>query len=560
MCLWMTLVTATAYSMSDSGMEQPMKNFCTGLMVLMALLCMPLQAAEINAGFLGGDVPDTRLAEAAMARDMTSVQSLLREQGADVNALGPFETPALHWVVRVEDLETAEMLLAAGADPNLANAYDLQPLHLAIENGNAAMVALLLVAGADPNIPDRAGENSLFLAARSGSPEIVQLILDFGADPQQRESHFNQTPLMVAVRSGEEAVVSLLLDTHVDVNAQTLAGEVPRMRLPSENAGSKGVGINRGGIPERGERAPIGGAKTALLYATRQGNLQLTRLLVEAGADLEQADANGVTPLINAIVNGSVVSRGGPPTGHIATARYLINQGANVNASDWYGETPLWSAVMLRNLNVTGATRDNKVDRAAALELIRELIQAGADVNARTRESSPTQRFITRIGDLSWVDFTGQTPFLRAAFSGDITVMKLLVDNGADANLGTFAGTTPLMAAAGINWVVNQTWDEGSDALLEAVKYAHSLGNDVNARNSMGLSAMHGAANRGSNDIIHYLAANGAELDSEDKEGRTPVTWAHGVFLATHPPVDKPETAALIEALMEERQLAQSSD
>ena len=332
------------------------------------------------------------------------------------------------------------------------------------------------------------------------------------------------------------------------------------MRLPSENAGSKGVGINRGGIPERGERAPIGGAKTALLYATRQGDLQLTRLLVEAGADLELADANGVTPLVNAIVNGSIISRGGPPTGHIATARYLISQGANVNASDWYGETPLWSAVMLRNLNVAGAARDNRVDRAAALALIRDLIQAGADVNARTRESSPTQRFITRIGDLSWVDFTGQTPFLRAAYSGDVTVMKLLVDNGADPNITTFAGTTPLMAAAGINWVVNQTWDEGSDALLEAVKYAHSLGNDVNARNSMGLSAVHGAANRGSNDIIRYLAANGAGLDIEDKEGRSPVTWAHGVFLATHPPVDKPETAALIEELLEQRQLAQGAE
>ncbi len=546
--------------MSDSDLGKTMKNIGTGLMVMFTLLCMPLQAAEISSGFLGSTVADTRLAEAAMDRDMTTVRALLREQGADVNALGPFETPALHWVVRVEDLETAEMLLEAGADPNLANAYDLQPLHLAIENGDADMVSLLLAAGADPNLPDRAGENSLFLAARSGSVEIVQLILENGADPQQREPNFNQTPLMVAVRADAPGVVSLLLDTQVDLNAQTLAGEVPRMRLPSENAGSKGVGINRGGIPERGERAPIGGAKTALLYATRQGDLTLTRQLVEAGADIEQADANGVTPLINAIVNGSVVSRGGPPTGHIATARYLISQGANVNASDWYGETPLWSAVMLRNLNVTGATRDNKVDRAAALELIRELIEAGADVNARTRESSPTQRFITRIGDLSWVDFTGQTAFLRAALSGDVTVMKLLVDNGADPNLGTFAGTTPLMAAAGINWVVNQTWDEGSDALLEAVKYAHSLGNDVNARNSMGLSAVHGAANRGSNDIIRYLAANGAELDIEDKEGRTPVTWAHGVFLATHPPVDKPETAALIEELLEQRQLAQGTE
>jgi len=537
---------------------------CKLLMMVTALVGMSpgisLQAQEIVSQLQEYEAADTRLAEAAMARDMTTVRTLLLETGADVNALGPYETPALHWVIRVRDVDTARMLLEAGADPNLANAYDLQPLHLAIQNKDAAMVRLLLSAGADPNIPDRAGENSLFLAARSGSAEIVQMLLDAGADPEEREPNYDQTPLMVAVRADAPAVVELLLDTNVDVNAQTVMGEVPRMRLPSENAGSKGVGINRGGIPERGERAPVAGGKTALMYATRQGDLELTRMLVEAGADLEQAEANGVTPLINAIVNGSVVSRRGGTTGHIATARYLVSQGADVNASDWYGETPLWSAVMLRNLNVAGATRDNKVDREAALALIKDLIAAGADVNARTREVPPTQRFITRIGDLSWVDFTGQTPFLRAALSGDVTVMKLLVENGADPTLGTFAGTTPLMAAAGINWVVNQTYDEGEEALLEAVKYAHSLGNDINARNSMGLNAVHGAANRGSDSIIRYLAANGAELDVKDKEGRDPVTWAHGVFLATHPPVDKPETAALIEELIKQRQVAQNTN
>jgi len=537
---------------------------CKLLMMVTALVGMSpgisLQAQEIVSQLQEYEAADTRLAEAAMARDMTTVRTLLLETGGDVNALGPYETPALHWVIRVRDVDTARMLLKAGADPNLANAYDLQPLHLAIQNKDAAMVRLLLSAGADPNIPDRAGENSLFLAARSGSAEIVQMLLDAGADPEEREPNYDQTPLMVAVRADAPAVVELLLDTNVDVNAQTVMGEVPRMRLPSENAGSKGVGINRGGIPERGERAPVAGGKTALMYATRQGDLKLTRMLVEAGADLEQAEANGVTPLINAIVNGSVVSRRGGTTGHIATARYLVSQGADVNASDWYGETPLWSAVMLRNLNVAGATRDNKVDREAALALIKDLIAAGADVNARTREVPPTQRFITRIGDLSWVDFTGQTPFLRAALSGDVTVMKLLVENGADPTLGTFAGTTPLMAAAGINWVVNQTYDEGEEALLEAVKYAHSLGNDINARNSMGLNAVHGAANRGSDSIIRYLAANGAELDVKDKEGRDPVTWAHGVFLATHPPVDKPETAALIEELIKQRQVAQNTN
>ena len=58
---------------------------------------------------------------------------------------------------------------------------------------------------------------------------------------------------------------------------------------------------------------------------------------------------------------------------------------------------------------------------------------------------------------------------------------------------------------------------------------------DVNAVNSMGLTAVHGAANRGSDDIIQFLVEKGAKLDVKDKEGRTPLTWAEGVFLATHP-------------------------
>jgi hypothetical protein len=113
------------------------------------------------------------------------------------------------------------------------------------------------------------------------------------------------------------------------------------------------------------------------------------------------------------------------------------------------------------------------------------------------------------------------------------------------------------MAAAGINWVVNQTYDEGQDALLDAVKLAHSLGNDINAVNSMGLAAIHGAANRGSDGIIRWLAANGAHLDVADAQGRTPLIWAHGVFLATHPPVDRPDTAALIESLVSNPQQVQ---
>lgn len=493
---------------------------------------------------------DDTLARAAQARDLDTVRQLLAERGADVNAPGPHATPALHWLVRIEERELTERLLDAGADVNQRTGLGLAALAIAIENGDEAMVQLLLDHGADPHTPDAAGETPLMLAARGGHAGIVQQLLQAGAEVDVQEPHYQQTALMIGARTGAADVVALLLRAGADPNTQSLPGEVPRFRLPAESAGSKGVGIIRGGWPERGMRPPVGGAKTPLLYATRRGDLETTRLLVEAGAALEQADANGDTPLLNAILNASLQSRSEAGTEHLAVAWYLLEQGADINAADWYGQTPLWAAVELRNLDVPGATRDNGVDRDAAYALIEALLQRGADVNARTREYDPEHRWITRLGSLSWVDFTGQTPFLRAALAGDVKTMRLLLEHGADPNIATFEGTTPLMAAAGINWVVNQTYDEGEAALLEAVQLAHSLGNDVNAVNSMGLAAIHGAANRGSDDIIRWLAANGAQLDIADEQGRTPLTWAHGVFLATHPPVDRPETAALIEALM----------
>lgn len=503
-----------------------------------------------------GAQADDRLAVAAMQRDLDSVRQLLAERGADVNAPGPNATPALHWLVRIEELELTKRLLDAGGDVNQRNGLGLAALSLAIENRDEDMVQLLLDRGADAKTPDAAGETPLMQGARSGSPAIVKALLASGADVNVLEPHYQQNALMVGVRSGSADVVALLLKAGADVNAQSLPGEEPNWALPENVRASHGVGVNWGGFPPRGSRGAIGGAKTPLLYATRQGDLATTKLLVTAGANIEQADANGETPLLNAIINATVASKPGRDTQHLDVAYYLIERGANINASDWYGETPLWAAVDLRDLEVPGPTRDNGVDREAALALIRTLLEKGADPNARIQQVLPVKRWVTRLGNLSWVDVTGQTPFFRAAYSGDVTTMKLLLEHGADPNLATFNGTTPLMAAAGVNWTVSQTFDEGPEALLEAVKLAHSLGNDVNAQNALGFAAIHGAANRGSDDIIRWLAANGAKLDIADKEGRTAITWAHGVFLATHPPVDRPETVALLESLMAQQAAA----
>jgi len=491
------------------------------------------------------------VADAAKQGDHQAVQALL-QQGMDVNGWGRDGTPALHWAVRVNDQELVALLLAAGAEVDGANRYGHAPIHVAIESRHAAMVRQLLEAGANVEQVDASGELPLLLATRLGDSGIVELLLTRGAQVDARDLHYGLSALMLAVSEGNTALVQRLLTAGADVNAYSLAGELHRNVMPSEVpvGTSQGVGINRSGLPDRGMRYPITGMKTPLSFATRQGNFELTRMLIEAGADIEAADANGITPLINAILNHSIVNvnRGGR-SDHLKIAQYLIEAGANVNVQDWYGQTPLWAAIDIRNLEFTVTETSNRVDREAAYALIESLLAAGADPNPRIKEFPPERRFIAGTGFNGWVDMTGQTPFLRAAISGDLRVLRLLLDHGADPNITTTGGTSPLMVAAGVSWAFSETFDEGPDALLETVKLTHALGNDINAVNSVGLRAIHGAANRGSNDIISYLVENGALLDVADNEGRTPIDWAEGELTGARAPTRKPETISLLQQL-----------
>ncbi len=474
-----------------------------------------------------------------MRRDVAKVRTLIAQK-VDANVPGQDGTPALHWAVRVDDVATSKLLLGAGAQATLANRYGLTPLSIAAANGSAAMIGVLLDAGADANAPDPAGDTPLMNVARVGRADAVTLLLDRGATIDAADATYQQTALMVAVRENHPDIVKLLIARGASVNARTRVGRAPQWILPNSVPGfGHGIGIVRGGLPPRGSRAPIPGGMTPLLYAARDGRMEIVRMLLEAGADINQRDANEITPLIIAITNN-----------HPDVARALIDRGADIKAVDWYGRTALWAAVETRNMDVDNATFVNSIDRAPFLDLIQVLLERGADPNVRTKEVPPIRREFLRItGSLSWVDFTGQTPFVTASLAGDLTVMKLLLKHNADPNIPTFTGTTALMAAAGVNWVVDQTYDEGQPALLDAVKLCVELGMDVNAVNAMGLTALHGAANRGSDDIIRYLVQQGAKIDAKDAEGRTPLTWAEGVFLATHPARPKPASIELLKQL-----------
>ena len=502
----------------DNGPVRPTIGLLCGLLLLPALAA----------------AADDPLVRAAAAGDAAAIRALIK-QGHDVNAAGPDGATALHWAVRADDLATVDALIRAGARVTVANALGVQPVYVAAQNGNAAMLARLLDAKADVNTTDAAGDTLLMAAVRAESPEAVWLLLERGAKVNAADPDVAQTALSWAARLNNPEMMRALLSAGATVDAATRVGPKPAARPPGAGGGSHGVGIVRSGVPSQGEQLPAPGGMTPLLFAARDGLLDAAKILLEAGADANRPDPNGITPLMMAITNGQ-----------LPVATFLLERGADPRAADWYGRTPLWAAVEIRNLDLRSAATDNGVDREAALRLIAALLDKGVDVNARVKEFPPARRYMLPLGSLEWVDITGQTAFTRAAQSADLEAMRLLLAKGADPKIATFNGTNALMMAAGVNWVIGQTY---GSRWLEAVQLCLDLGFDVNAVNQMGLAAVHGAANRGSDDVIALLAKRGARLDVPDKEGRTPRAWAQGVFLATNSPIAKPSTMALLDTL-----------
>jgi len=479
---------------------------------------------------------DTRLPDAVMRADREAVKTLL-QQKTDVNAAQPDGTTALHWAVRQNDLPTTQALLRAGAKPDAVTRYGLTPLYFACQNGNAAIVDLLLRAGVDANSANPGGETALMTASRTGTLDTVKLLIDRGASVNAKESVRGQTALMWAVTENHFDVAKYLISRGADINAQTKVeipdGTTGKPEARSGDIGAHGPGMYRG----RAVPSPSGGL-TVLHFAARDGNLAMTRMLVEAGADLERPAGNGTRPLVTAIINN-----------HIELSLYLLDKGADPNApDDFYKRTPLFAAVEMRNPDFTRDTPTPIADARDPMDLIKALLNRGANPNAQVN-TTPFRGFYQV--SANWVNFDGQTAFIRAALNGDITLMRLLLEHGADPSIKTYEGSSALMAASGLNWVVAQTYSRSEDEYLEAAKLCLEKGNDVNAVNNQGFTAMHGAANRGFDKMVQLLADHGAMLDVKDKQGRTPMAFAEGVFLAVQPPVRKPNTIALLEKLIQ---------
>lgn len=489
-------------------------------LILLTVLSAPAPAR--------GGGPSTRLADAAQQRDVDAVRQLLRQRATPVDAPQADGATALHWAAHWGDESLVRMLLQAGANANARNDHGVPPISLAASRGHVAVVEQLLSARANPNTTVRRGETPLMAAARAGSLESVKALIARGADVNAREGWNGQTALMWAAAEGHAEVLGLLLDRGADWRAQSNSGA------------------------------------TALLFAARRGASAAVRVLIRHGADVNARRPDGATPLLVAIVNGhedlvdELLAAGADPNveggatdvtrpGTRAkpmelTFRQLTESEADRESrrpGNIWG-TPLHAAVHMGNPEKSDIHFAVKLDR---IRVITALLAHGADVNARIRTEEPRW-----IGERYRRHLAGATPFLLAAKAADVEVMRLLLEHGADPAIGTFVGTTPLMAAAGIAWAASQDRATERDALA-AVEWLAGLGADVHAVSDVGETAVHGAAYRGANTIVEYLAARGARLDVADKNGLTPLLVAEGVeygngFAA------QPQTAALLHRLL----------
>ena len=580
------------------------------------------------------------VADAAERGDLVEVRSLLRG-GADVNAAQNDGMTALHWSAANGYAEMARTLLYAGAAVRSTTRLGgYTPLHLAARSGDAGIAVILLDAGADPNAYTTTGVTPMHFAADADAAAVVAALAAMGGDANARDTFSERTPLMFAAVRGANGAVKALLEAGADPSLQTAikdyeavssalrADQRQRARIkaaseePEEEEEEQGAGARaaaqgqqaqqlqaqaqarqaqaqRQATPPQGRTPPAAGQEppetpppalppvralsstqqigkqggfTALHLAAREGHRSTARLLVDGGTDLDHpTGGDESTPMLVAVING-----------HYDLARDLLERGADPNLTSDDGAGPLFAT-----LNIEWSLRTWYPQPAAFrqqetsyLEFMRLLLEAGADPNQRT--STHIWYAAYNAGRMG-VDFTGATPFWRAAYAVDVDAMRLLVEYGADPNMSTlklpgrrsfaFPGAAaeqeertdpsglppvptggpavhPLHAAAGVGFGTSRVAQQHRsvpDGWLPAVRYLiEELGVDANLRDHDGFNAIHHAAARGDNATILYLYSQGTDVLAVSRRGQNTADMANSPEQRAQP---HPATVALLEKL-----------
>jgi ankyrin repeat protein len=442
----------------------------------------------------------TPLLSAARTGDHDAAMALVRE-AADVRAVEADGTSALHWAAHFGDAELVGALLAAGADAAAANRYGMTPLHLAAVAGDAVIIEALLAAGADAGATLPEGETVLMTAARTGAPAALRALLEHGADVEARDEFHGESALIWAAAENHADAVRVLAEHGADVDGRSARLTLePRQRRVGQSI------------------LPLG-AWPPLMYAARENALAAGEALVASGASLNLVDPDGATALVIAIINA-----------HYEFADRLLRAGADPNVVDTEaGMGPLYAAVDMHSLAV-GHGRGNPVPVGLldAVDVVRLLLEHGADPNAALRK--PILQRQHTFGDSTLG--AGATPLMRAAKSGDVELVRVLLAAGADPKLTLPNGTTALMLAAGLGWrngsPLAPSYDQGSDAdAVATLELLLSQGLDLRSANETGDTALHAAvAGRGSEAIVQFLLERGADPLAANGRQQTPLSLA----------------------------------
>jgi ankyrin repeat protein len=500
----------------------------------------------------------TTLLEAVERQDDVAVADLLHSGAVDVNAAGPDGTTALMIAAHYANAELVQRLLTAGAAADARNEYGATALSEAAMQGSAAVIGVLLKAGADPNERNAEGETALMLAARTGRVDAARVLADAGAEIDAKEEWGGQTALMWAAAQRQGDMIAFLLAQGADPNARGIVRQWQR-KLTAE---PRVKDMNKGGF-------------TPLLYAAREGCIDCARALLAGGADPNLGDPENVSPLILALENL-----------HFDFAKFMIEAGADVDQFDFRGRTPVYVAVDFATLPTSAHGDIPSADATSAHDVLRMLLAAGANPNVQLKRRHPYRhRALDRNADV--ILSVGATPLLRAARAADVESVDLLLAHGALVDLPTAEGITPLMAVAGV--AHNDRTTRGKfrdpDKEIATLQLLVDHGANVNARmvaepgarltttgerrsnfaydvrgrqvpSERALphwTAVHAAATKGWNHIIEFLARNGAELEIRDANGRTPRDLASGDYEAKNLAGALTATVALLDALIAER-------
>jgi ankyrin repeat protein len=421
--------------------------------ILLSILLSVMMPAASSA--------DVRLLDALVKGDRNAVRALLKNH-VDVNAAQPDGSTALMLAAERQDVEIADLLIRARANLNAANDYGATALSVTSATGNVAVIRLLLDAHADPNAPLLSGETPLMTAIDNGNRDAASLLLEHGADVNAREKNGGQTALMWAAANRSPELVRLLVDRGADPRARSTRGFTP------------------------------------LLFAAQQGDVESGRLLLQAGADVNEGSGNDrKTALMVAAASGNR-----------EFSVLLLEKGANPDLMDEGGCTALHYA----------ASDGNGAD------MVRALLAHGAHPNPRTTRDAREYVY-------AGVNLTGATPLFLAASRGNVETVRALLAGGADPFITTEKGTAPLHVATwgGSPYFRDWTEDEKKN-LFDITKLLVELGSDVNSAGEHGWTALHGAAYKGVDAVVRFLVEHGARLDEFDEYGQTPLSIANAVI------------------------------